>query len=108
MIDDGAPAPTVVGATTIEGGPIGEVQRVGYSMMDTPSGTFTLTAGGQTTGNIAYNASAATVQSALEALSNIDPGEVIHRLPQERHCGLKVPLRMCQHCRRQQHRSTCP
>lgn len=40
------------------------------------SGTFTLTfnpagAGAQTTGTIAYNASAATIQTALEALSNI-------------------------------------
>lgn len=34
-------------------------------------GTFTLTFDGQTTGTIAYNASAATVESALEALSNI-------------------------------------
>ena len=38
-------------------------------------GTFTLTFDGQTTGNIAYNASAATVESALEALSNIGAGE---------------------------------
>jgi hypothetical protein len=34
-------------------------------------GTFTLTHAGQTTGTIAYNASAATVQSALQALSNV-------------------------------------
>lgn len=40
------------------------------------SGTFTLTYDGQTTSNIAYNATAAQVQSALEALSNIDPGDV--------------------------------
>lgn len=39
-------------------------------------GTFTLTFEGQTTGAIAYNASAATVQTALEALSNIAPGDV--------------------------------
>jgi RHS repeat-associated protein len=41
-----------------------------------PSGTFTLTVDGQTTGPIAYNASAATVLAALEALSNIAPGDV--------------------------------
>jgi len=40
-------------------------------------GTFTLTFGGQTTGAIAYNASTAAVQSALEALSNIAPGDVV-------------------------------
>lgn len=38
----------------------------------TPTGgTFTLTYGGQTTATIAYNASAATVKSALEALTSI-------------------------------------
>jgi hypothetical protein len=43
----------------------------------TPTGgTFTLTYNGQTTGNIAYNASAANVVTALEALSNIGAGDV--------------------------------
>jgi hypothetical protein len=39
-------------------------------------GTFTLTYSGQTTTAIPYNATAAAVQSALEALSNINPGDV--------------------------------
>jgi RHS repeat-associated protein len=39
-------------------------------------GSFILTFDGQTTASIAYNASAATVDSELEALSNIDSGEV--------------------------------
>jgi len=39
-------------------------------------GTFTLTFGGQTTGNIAYNADAATVETALEALSTVGSGNV--------------------------------
>lgn len=39
-------------------------------------GTFTITFKGQTTGNIAYNASAATVQTALLALTNLDTGDV--------------------------------
>lgn len=39
-------------------------------------GTFTLTWSGQTTADIAYNATAAAVQAALEALSNIAPGDV--------------------------------
>lgn len=46
-----------VQSVTITGGPTG--------------GTFTLTFGSQTTATIAYNASAATVQSALTALSSI-------------------------------------
>lgn len=40
-------------------------------------GTFTLTYSGQTTTAIAYNATAATVQTALEALSNLAPGDVV-------------------------------
>lgn len=41
----------------------------------TPTGgTFTLTVNGQTTSALAYNASAATVQAALEALSNVGAG----------------------------------
>ena len=40
------------------------------------SGTFTLSFDGQTTSAIAWDASASTVQSALESLSNIDAGEV--------------------------------
>jgi hypothetical protein len=47
---------------TVTGGPTG--------------GTFTIAWAGQTTGPIAYNATAATVQTALEALSNIAPGDV--------------------------------
>lgn len=45
-------------------------------MNDASGGTFTLTYDGQTTTGIAYNASPSTVQSALEALSNIAPGDV--------------------------------
>ncbi|MFJ7990340.1 hypothetical protein [Streptomyces sp. NPDC096351] len=47
---------------TVTGGPTG--------------GTFTITFSGQTTGAIAYNASAATVQTALEALSNVNAGDI--------------------------------
>lgn len=49
-----------------------------FTITGTPTGgTFTLTFGGQTTGNIAYNATAAVVQAALEALSSIKAGNVI-------------------------------
>lgn len=51
-----------VNVVTISGGPTG--------------GTFTITVNGQTTSGIAYNADAATVQTALEALSNVAPGDV--------------------------------
>jgi len=51
-----------VQTVTITGGPTG--------------GTYTLTYSGQTTAAIAYNATAAAVQSALAALSNIGAGNV--------------------------------
>jgi hypothetical protein len=50
-----------------------EVQAL---VVDATGGTFTLTFSGQTTSAIAYNASAATLQTALEALSNIGVGDV--------------------------------
>ncbi len=47
------------------------------TLTGTPTGgTFTLTYSGQTTSSIAYNASAATIDAALEALSNIGAGDV--------------------------------
>lgn len=51
-----------VNVVTITGGPTG--------------GTFTVTVNGQTTAGVAYNASAGTLQTALEALSNVVPGDV--------------------------------
>ena len=39
-------------------------------------GTFTLTAAAETTGNIAFDATAAAVQAALELLPNIGEGQV--------------------------------
>lgn len=56
-------------------GTTNEVQTV--TITGTPSGgTFTLTYSGQTTSSIAYNATAAAVQTALAALSNIGAGQV--------------------------------
>ncbi|MBS0207151.1 MAG: hypothetical protein JSS49_30110 [Planctomycetes bacterium] len=52
-----------------------EVQTL-TKINDVSGGTFTVTFDGQTTGNINWNDSSATVQSALEALSNIAPGDV--------------------------------
>jgi hypothetical protein len=53
-----------------------EVQRI--TITGTPTGgTFTLTYSAQTTSAIPYNATAAQVQTALEALSNIGVGDVV-------------------------------
>lgn len=57
------PGVNEVQTVTITGGPTG--------------GTFRLTWNGQQTAVIAYNANAATVQAALEALSNIGVGNVV-------------------------------
>jgi YD repeat-containing protein len=70
------PGPELEIETTSQGGPVDEVQRVGYTDMMLFGGTFTLTYSGQTTAAISHGASAATVQTALEALSNIDSGDV--------------------------------
>jgi hypothetical protein len=56
-------------ATTVGGGSTNEIQSV--EVRYATGGTFTLTYDGQTTGNIAYNANAAAIEAALEALSNI-------------------------------------
>jgi hypothetical protein len=53
-----------------------EVQTI--TITGTPTGgTYTLTWSGQTTSAIPYNAAAAAVQSALEALSNLASGDVV-------------------------------
>lgn len=41
------------------------------------AGTFTITYSAQTTSAIAFDATAATIQAALEALSNLAPGDVV-------------------------------
>lgn len=52
-----------------------EVQTLSITGAPT-GGTFTLTYAGQTTSALAYNAAAATVQTALVALSNVGSGQV--------------------------------
>lgn len=44
--------------------------------VDATGGTWTISFDGETTAAIAFNATAATVKAALEALSNISPGDV--------------------------------
>lgn len=52
-----------------------EVQTV--TITGTPTGgTYTLTYSAQTTGAIAYNATSAVVKAALEALSNVEAGDI--------------------------------
>jgi hypothetical protein len=59
-------------------GPTGTAEVQTVTITGSPTGgTFTLTYSGQTTAAIAYNATAATVQSALEALSNIEPNDIV-------------------------------
>jgi hypothetical protein len=58
------------------GGTTSELQTV--TVTGTPTGgTYTLTFSGQTTAGIPFNATAAQVKTALEALSNINPGDVV-------------------------------
>lgn len=67
----------VVGSTVVSpgGNAANEVQLV--TLPGNPSGgTFTLTFQGQTTGNLDYDAAAADIEAALEALSNIGSGNV--------------------------------
>jgi hypothetical protein len=50
-----------------------EVQNV---TVDAAGGTYTLTFDGQTTGDIAFDADAATIKTALAALSNLDAADL--------------------------------
>jgi len=64
-----------IGGEVITGAGAAEVQTV--TITGTPTGgDFTLTNDGQTTADIAFDAAASAVQSALEALSNLAPGDV--------------------------------
>jgi flagellar capping protein FliD len=54
---------------------IAEVQTLTHPTAAS-SGTFTLTYEGETTAAISYNASTGTIQSALEALSNVNSGDI--------------------------------
>lgn len=68
---------TTAAAPTGTGSALGTNEAQTVTITGTPTGgTFTLTFKGQTTAAIAYNATAAAVQSALEALSTIGAGNV--------------------------------
>jgi hypothetical protein len=51
-----------------------EIQKL---TVDATAGQIKLTFSGQQTADIAFNATAATVQTALEALNNIAPGDIV-------------------------------
>jgi hypothetical protein len=73
----GGTSPASAVATATAGtGTANEVQVV-YASGTVSGGTFTITYSGQTTSAIAYNATTAVVQAALEALSNLAPGDVV-------------------------------
>jgi len=55
--------------------PVAEVQTLSFTQAAT-AGTFTLTYDGHTTDPIPYNATTAQIQAALEALSNVSPGDI--------------------------------
>ncbi|TFV90388.1 hypothetical protein [Blastococcus sp. CT_GayMR16] len=57
--------------------PVGTSEVQTISLGSATAGTIAITVNGQTTGAIAYNASAATVQTALESLSNVDAGDIV-------------------------------
>lgn len=75
-VPDGNILKFAIGGDTIDRAAVQEVQTV--TITGTPTGgTFTLTYAGQTTAGIAFDAAAAAVLAALEALSNIAPGDVV-------------------------------
>jgi hypothetical protein len=64
----------VAGGLGINGLRVNEIERI---TVNAGGGTFTISHGGDTTGPIPFNAPAAEVQSALEALESIGPGNVV-------------------------------
>lgn len=68
----GARQTVVCNSTTM----VNEVQQIATDSGTITAGNFKLTFEGQQTGNIAWNAAASAVQTALEALSNVDSGDV--------------------------------
>lgn len=66
-------AESLLGKLVVERLGVNEVQKV---VIKATGGTFKLTYSGQQTAAIKYNATAAEVRAALEALSNLEPGDV--------------------------------
>ncbi len=66
---------SAMSAGTAGSGTNNEVQTI-YANSTVTGGTFTITYSGQVTSALDYNATPAVVQAALEALSNLAPGDV--------------------------------
>lgn len=66
-------AKSVSGGVVVDAG-ADEVQKI--TVAKATSGTFTLTILGKTTAAIVFKPKATDIQSAFEALSNLDPGDV--------------------------------
>jgi hypothetical protein len=64
----------VAGGLGVTGHKVNEIEQL---TVNASGGTFTISHGGQETGPIPFNATAAEVQTALEALGSIGPGNVI-------------------------------
>lgn len=65
---------TATGLYAPYGGRASEVQTINLGAAT--AGTITITFDGETTGSVAYNATATTVQTALEGLSNVNSGDI--------------------------------
>lgn len=65
------------GVWDVWAGQTNEVNTITANATAGTGGTFTLTVNGVTSAAIPYNATAAAVQAALEAMSNIAPGDVV-------------------------------
>ena len=87
--------PTTVATTTQGGAGVNEVQQVTIPGTTT-AGTFTLTFETGTTALIPVTATAADVQAALEALSNLVPGDVLVTGGARRPLERGVPWGLCQ------------
>jgi len=62
-------------------GGLGTDEEQQIELSSATGGSFTLTFDGQTTAAIKHDASAAKIQEALEALSNLEAGDIVVRLP---------------------------
>ena len=67
---------TSTGKMALFRGTVNEVNTITANATPATAGTFTLTVNGQTTAAIDFDATAAEVQAALEALSNVAVGDV--------------------------------
>lgn len=80
VVNGRIPSGTALGKVTSSGlfgpyaGRANEVQRIA---VDATGGNFTITVRGQTTAAIAFNASAAAVQAAIELLDEVNVGDIV-------------------------------